>query len=188
MDPKIRALRLGKAFTGSQEVYHNYDYLLDKRNSKHCREYLPTPSLYMISICFRYRKNCGGGRGPNPQLHQPRLPAGKSNSRSKLESLTRYPNSKVQLESPTRKPTRKSNSKVQLEIPTRNPNSAPSLSPQMGNTFCLISLSGLKWGIHFAPIQNMGDQISPLPPGYILAFRPNRKTNVKQKVASLYFY
>ena len=126
MDPKIRALRLGKVFTGSQEVYHNYDYLLDKRNSKHCREYLPTPSLYMISICFRYRKKWGGG--PNPQLHQPRLPAGKSNSRSKLESPTRKSNSKVQLESPTRKsnlktqlesPTRKSNSKSQLEIPTR---------------------------------------------------------------------
>ena len=108
MDPKIRALRRGKVFTGSQEVYHNYDYLFDKRNSKHCREYLPTPSLYMISICFRYRM---GGGGPNPQLHQPRLPAGKSNSRSKLES-----------------PTRKSNSKVQLESPTRNPNSVPSLS------------------------------------------------------------
>ena len=118
-------MRLGKVFTGSQEAYHNYDYLLDKRNSKHCREYIPTPSLYMISICFRYRKKMGG-RVPNPQLHQPRLPAGKCNSRSKLESATRKSNSKIQLESPTRK----SNSKVQLESPTRKSNSkSPLKSP-----------------------------------------------------------
>ena len=119
MDPKIRALRRGKVFTGSQEVYHNYDYLFDKRNSKHCREYLPTPSLYMISICFRYRKNGGGG---GFQIHS------YISRGFLLESPTRDPNSKVQLESPTRKsnskvqlesPTRKSNSKVRLGIPTR---------------------------------------------------------------------
>ena len=156
MDPKIRALRLGKVFTGSQEVYHNYDYLLDKRNSKHCREYLPTPSLYMIFNCFRCRKNGGMGRGPNPQLHQPRLPVGKSNSRSKLESPTRKSNSKIQLESPTRKsnskiqlesPTRKSNSKIQLENPTRksnskiqleNPNSKSQLEIPTRYLVCLL--------------------------------------------------
>ena len=140
MDPKIRASRLAKVLTGSQEVYHNYDYLLDKRNSKHCREYLPTPSLYMISICFRIEKNGGGGvqihcyisrglllesptRDPNSKV-QLENPTRKSNSKVQLESPTRKSNSKVQLESPTRK----SNSKVQLEIPTRNPNSVPSLS------------------------------------------------------------
>ena len=148
MDPKIRALRLGKVFTGSQEVYHNYDYLLDKRNSKHCREYLPTPSLYMISICFDIEKNGGGGvqirsyisrgfllesptRDPNSKF-QLESPTRKSNSKVQLENPTRKSNSKVQLQNPTQKsnsivqlesPTRKSNSKVQLESPTPKSNS-----------------------------------------------------------------
>ena len=112
MDPKIRALRLGKVFTGSQEVYHNYDYLLDKRNSKHCREYLPTPSLYMISICFRYRKKWRG-EGSKSAVTS----AEASCWKVQLEIQTRKSNSKVQLENPTRK----SHSKVQLESPTRNP-------------------------------------------------------------------
>ena len=89
---------------------------------------------WFLSV-FDIEKN-GGGGVPNPQLHQPRLPAGKSNSRSKLESATRKSNSKIQLENPTRKsnskvqlesPTRKSNSKIQLESPTRNPNSKVQL-------------------------------------------------------------
>ena len=102
--PKIRASRLGKVLTGSQEVYHNYDYLLDKRNSKHCREYLPTPSLYLISICFRIEKNGEGGGGIHCYISRGFL----------LESPTRDPNSKVQLE-------------VQPESPTRNPNSKSQL-------------------------------------------------------------
>ena len=139
MDHKIRALRLGKVFTGSQEVYHNYDYLLDKRNSKHCREYLPTPSLYMISICFRYRKKWGGGGG-GVQIRS------YINRGFLLESPTPDPNSKVQLESPTRKSnskiqlenaTRKSNSKFQLEIPTRNPNSKSQLEISTRYLVCL---------------------------------------------------
>ena len=131
MDHKIRALRLGKVFTGSQEVYHNYDYLLDKRNSKHCREYPPTPGLYMISICFRYRKKWGGGGSKSAVTSteascwkvQLQIQTRKSNSKVRLESPTRKSNSKMQLESPTRN----SNSKSQLEIPTRNPNSKSQL-------------------------------------------------------------
>ena len=100
---------------------------------------------WFLSV-FDIEKN-GGGGGPNPQLHQPRLPARKSNSRSKLESPTRKSNSKIQLESPTRKsnskvqlesPTRKFNSKVQLENPTRKSNSKVQLKISTRYLVCLL--------------------------------------------------
>ena len=90
---------------------------------------------WFLSV-FDIQKN-GRGGGANLLLHQPRLPAGKSNSRFKLESPTWKSNLKIQLESPTWKfnskvqlesPTRKSNSKSQLKILTRNPNLVLSLS------------------------------------------------------------
>ena len=120
-----------------------------------------------------------GGGGPNPHLHQPRLPAGKSNSRSKLESPTR----KLQLENPTRKDP---NWKVQLDSPTRNPNSVPSLSlgeptfltflrktrriVSMRNTdLARLELEGLLYGqANFFVVRTLGKvgsagRVTPLP-------------------------